>query len=52
MAPEAPEQARFLYLLFEESQSKVDVVMVHFDNDHGITSDAIDGDALPLALPD
>jgi hypothetical protein len=52
VAPEFSEQTGFLHLLFEDSQRKVDVIIVHSDDDHGITSDAIDGGALPEVSPD
>lgn len=52
MVPELSEQAGFLHPLFEKVQGKVDVVIVHFNNDHGITNDWIGGGALPEVSPD
>lgn len=52
MMSELSEQAGFLHLLFEDAQRKIDVVMLHFNNNHGVTNDAIDGDALLGVSPD
>ena len=41
----------FLHFLFEETQGKIHVIVLYFDDDHGITSDAADGGALPGVSP-
>jgi hypothetical protein len=46
-SPELASEARFLHLLFEQTQSKIYVVILYFDNEHGVTSDATEVNALP-----
>lgn len=43
MASELLEQTAFLHLLFEYPQSKVDIVVLHFDDYHESTSDVARG---------
>ena len=38
-ATELTEETRFLHLLFEQTEGKIHVVMLHLD-EHGITNDA------------
>jgi len=37
VAPQFPEEARFLYLPFEETQRKLHIVVLHLDSKHRIT---------------
>jgi hypothetical protein len=44
MVPKLLEQPGFLYLLFEEPQRNVDIVVLHVDDDHAIPSDVVGRD--------